>query len=65
MFANKSEVYQAGWTDYVNDNGCNLPDDLDYMEGWEDSKEALFECEMEEQLELQQELYELEHYAEA
>lgn len=61
MFANKSEVYQAGWDDYMTDNECNLPNDLDYMEGWEDAKEALFECEMEAQLELQAELYELDH----
>ena len=51
-----------GWNDYMDVNGeCHFPTDLEYMEGWDDAKEALFEIEMEAQLELKAELYENEH----
>lgn len=61
MSANKTEMYQNGYSDYLEDNDCHFPDDNDYMEGWEDAREDVFELEMEANLVLQQELYENEH----
>ena len=57
----QSEMYKMGWNDYVNDAGCNFPDDMDYLEGWQECQDAMFEIEMEAELELKVELYENEH----
>lgn len=54
----KSEMYQAGWNDFMyTDGDCNFPADNDYLEGWQNAEEAVFEIRMETELELKSESY--------
>lgn len=57
----QSEMYQAGFNDYLAENDCMFPTDLDYLEGWGDAEEMTRELEFEAAMELQAELYENEH----
>lgn len=61
MLESRSEMYQAGWNDFVAGNDCMFGNDMDYLEGWQDADEMSFELEMESQMELKAELYENEH----
>jgi len=66
MLETKSEMYQAGWADFMDVNGeCHFPDDLDYMEGWLDAQEAVEAIEwdnaIEAKIQLDAEVYENEH----
>jgi hypothetical protein len=54
----ETEMYKAGWDDFMNVNGdCNFPNDSEYLEGWQDAEEALFEIKMEAELEMSVESY--------
>lgn len=60
---NKSEMYQAGYSDY-NNGECHFPEDQQYMDGWQNAQwdsESEYEHAMEAIFELKAELYENEH----
>ena len=51
MLESRSEMYQAGWNDFVAGNDCMFGNNLEYMEGWTDCEEMAWELEVEAQAE--------------
>jgi len=63
----QSEMYQAGFNDYMNGE-CNAPSNIDdaqeYLDGWYDGQfdaDTDYDSELLKRIELTSELYENEH----